>query len=71
MSDTTSIRRWVYDPKAPHPVWVVRKYHNIHQEFLSSCYDDAYPGDTIVNDQSTGRYWVEKPMPATDKEDAK
>lgn len=61
MSDTPSIRRWVYDPKAPMPVWVIRKFHSIDPGRLSSVnFGDAYPGDTICNDQSTGRYWVEK-----------
>ena|SRR5687767_10122188 len=57
------IRRWVYDPKGPYPVWVIRKFHNLgggRFKLSSVNFGEAFPGDTICMDQSTGRYWVEK-----------
>lgn len=74
MSDTPSIRRWVYDPKAPRPVWVFRKFHDIRPAGSSSVrfpahlssvnFGDASPGDTICMDVAMGNYWVEKPKEA-------
>lgn len=63
MSDTRSIRRWVYDPQSDAwPIWVIRKFHKIGPGRLSSVkFGDAYPGDTICMDVAFGRYWVEKP----------
>lgn len=52
MSDTPSIRRWVYDPGTPMPDWVRLDIR------FENC-DRPRIGDTICMATESGRYWVE------------